>query len=739
MLKQTTMLERLPQINNLPGYPIANRIEQAIRFSHRHATVIRAADDVSRVCNDLNLFSSNHLLLVWGDNHITITSKIFATLWWGNIGRNASKVFSPQTIASLETNANDIQNALETISAETDFTHVKNNLQLLFTDFCRGGIFHIEGVDVSFFTKFFHFWFQTHPLASNPQFLPIICDSYLRQAVYADMVEEGIFTRADIFKIDQFNGIWLRGNLFNSYWEYISYFNRRAVDLDVSPFELEQRCFTDAAKREAAVIVANESGMLFLPPWVSGRYNAKAERAILFNNLLGQTYLFEDDSAKVIGSIIKKEYQKPIAPEQIANQVGFTASDIIDFASELNSEYLVLQRAVSEKEIKRIRKSVVAQKKEFIQQRGGVEQLPSVFSTAEADYNEVLDKQEIPSNVSIELTYGCNERCIHCYNPCSPRQDGIAKLVGQDELVKEDYFKLLDDMTEMGIPKVLFTGGDPFVKKDFLHILRYAHKKKFAISVYTNGQSLANSEKLYNEVLHCYPYNIGLSIYSMDARKHESITRIRGSLAKTKAMAEKLSADGVSLLIKCPIMKQNKEGYKEVRDFAERLNAVPEFEVNITAGVDGDTYASDTLLLSEDEMQRVLKDPLMPLSPFRDALNRFMPRTPEMLFCGAGRNNANINPTGDMSPCMAFPLKCGSVRERSFIDIWHNSSELKRIRSLHYGLSNQCGKESYCKFCNRCIGQSFVEHGVPENKSTHNCYLARIRENLYKEKDKSIS
>lgn len=477
----------------------------------------------------------------------------------------------------------------------------------------------------------------------------------------------------------------------------------------------------------------DESGMLFLPPWVSGRYNAKAERAILFNNLLGQSYLFEDDSAKVIGCFLQNDYQKPIDPEGIAKQVGFTAADIIDFASELNAEYLVLQRAFSEKEIKQIRESVVNQKKQFIQERGGVEHLPSVFSTAEADYNEVLEKQGVPSNVSIELTYGCNERCIHCYNPCSPRQDGIAKLAGQNELVKEDYFKLLDDMAEMGIPKVLFTGGDPFVKKDFLDILQYAHKKKFAISVYTNGQSLANSERLYNEVLHCYPYNIGLSIYSMDARKHESITRIRGSLAKTKAMAEKLSADGVSLLIKCPIMKQNKEGYKEVRDFAEKLNGVPEFEVNITAGVDGDTYASDKLRLSEEEMNVLLRDPIMPLSPLRTNLEKFLDRNPELVFCGAGSSSANITPTGDVYPCMAFPMKCGNIRKDSFRTIWGQSEELKTVRALRYGMSDRCGKESYCKFCNRCIGQSYIEHGNPANASTDNCFIAQIREQISKE------
>ena len=370
----------------------------------------------------------------------------------------------------------------------------------------------------------------------------------------------------------------------------------------------------------------------------------------------------------------------------------------------------------------------------FVAQRGGVNHLPSIFDSAEVAFRDKVSSQQIPTNVSFELTYGCNEKCIHCYNPLSPRSEVGVKKVATNELKKEDYFKILDDLTEMGVPQVLFTGGDPFVKKDFLEILNYAHQKKFAISIYSNGQSLSSNENLYQSVIDTYPYKIGLSIYSMKANEHEAITRVPGSLAKTKAIARRLHKDGVSLQIKCPIMKLNQEGYRKVNAFAEEVCGSPEFEVNITGSVDGDNYAVNNLRLSEAEMEVILIDPLMPLSTNREDTQRAMERTPEMQFCGAGIDAVNITPTGDIYPCMAFPLKCGNVREQSIRDIWEHSPELKATRELTYGMSDRCGKESYCKFCNRCIGQSFIEHGNPANASTDNCFIAQLRERIFKDK-----
>src|SRR5207244_6551759 len=72
--------------------------------------------------------------------------------------------------------------------------------------------------------------------------------------------------------------------------------------------------------------------------------------------------------------------------------------------------------------------------------------------------------------VSIEVTRRCPLECLHCYNNL-PMGDMDAK---RRELTKEEHFRVLDELVEMGCFWILYTGGEIFARKDFLEIYIYA-------------------------------------------------------------------------------------------------------------------------------------------------------------------------------------------------------------------------------------------------------------------------
>jgi MoaA/NifB/PqqE/SkfB family radical SAM enzyme len=57
------------------------------------------------------------------------------------------------------------------------------------------------------------------------------------------------------------------------------------------------------------------------------------------------------------------------------------------------------------------------------------------------------------------ITRRCNLKCVHCY---AHARDKSFK----DELTTEQGFELIDDLAQFGVPVILFSGGEPLVRKD---------------------------------------------------------------------------------------------------------------------------------------------------------------------------------------------------------------------------------------------------------------------------------
>ena len=101
-----------------------------------------------------------------------------------------------------------------------------------------------------------------------------------------------------------------------------------------------------------------------------------------------------------------------------------------------------------------------------------------------------------PFSCEWELTYRCNLDCLHCY----------CKGMHREELNFKEICLYLDMLKSEGCIFLLFTGGDPFIRSDFLDIYNYAKGKGFFITIFTNG-TLINS-KIISHLKKNPPYKI---------------------------------------------------------------------------------------------------------------------------------------------------------------------------------------------------------------------------------------
>ncbi len=314
----------------------------------------------------------------------------------------------------------------------------------------------------------------------------------------------------------------------------------------------------------------------------------------------------------------------------------------------------------------------------------------------------------IPLGVHIDLTWRCNERCIHCYLDHD----------SADELTLDELRKLLDSMADAGVFFVTFSGGEIFLRKDLEQIVAHARARSFDIKLKTNAILIGPEQAAWISRLGVH--QVQVSIYSHRHEIHDGITKVGGSLDRSLRAISRLRAQGVRVVVACVLMKQNAADFEGVRKLAAELGAEFTLDPTITPHLD-DYGALLDLNISREELASLFHSPALtggadicaPPTPVGDDA---LDSTP----CSAGHTSCYISPRGELWPCVQFPIVCGSVRNSAFIDIWNESRQLREVRAIRARDLTTCSGCGHVGSCSRCPGLAFME-GSMYGPSTADC------------------
>jgi radical SAM protein with 4Fe4S-binding SPASM domain len=304
---------------------------------------------------------------------------------------------------------------------------------------------------------------------------------------------------------------------------------------------------------------------------------------------------------------------------------------------------------------------------------------------------------QVPLSVHLDLTYRCNERCVHCYLDHDDH----------GELTREEIFQLLRELACAGTLILTLSGGEPLLRPDFFAIVEYARALSFSLKLKTNALLIGPSqaERLREYGVH----QVQVSIYSHQAEVHDGITKIRGSLARSVAAIRLLSAHGLNVVVATPLMSQNFEDYPGVRSLAAELGVPVTIDPTITPKIDGDRSVLGHRITA-DQLQSVFRDSA--LVGDVEKFSECAPVDQDVLMsypCSAGHTFCYVSPYGDVYPCVQFPLPCGNIRKQSLRAIWSGSSELERVRSIRTGDLHTCSSCANAAGCSRCPGLAYME------------------------------
>ena len=321
----------------------------------------------------------------------------------------------------------------------------------------------------------------------------------------------------------------------------------------------------------------------------------------------------------------------------------------------------------------------------------------------------------LPISVHLDVTYRCNERCVHCYLDHDDH----------GEMTTAEIKGVLDQLAEAGVLFLTFSGGEVFMRRDFFELVEHARRLQFSVKIKTNAVMI--HEEQAQRMRSLGVDTIQISVYSHRPEVHDAITKLPHSFERTMKAIRFLRDQGLKVTIANVLMTRNLSDHYQLQKLAAEMGVHYTVDPTITPMMDGDTSVL-SLRIPGEELTEIFRNPALvpnmeefcapPKAPTEDDLESYS--------CSAGHSFCYISPYGDVFPCVQFPLPSGNVRRQKFLDIWNLSPQLKEVRSIQAKHLTVCSSCAHVSSCSRCPGLAYME-GNMRGPSTADCEKSYYR------------
>ena len=295
------------------------------------------------------------------------------------------------------------------------------------------------------------------------------------------------------------------------------------------------------------------------------------------------------------------------------------------------------------------------------------------------------DRPSAPYRMDLAVTYRCNNDCAHCYN---------ARERNYPELTTEQWKKIIDDLWALGVPHIVFTGGEATLRDDLPELIRHAESNGQITGLNTNARRLTDMayvQKLVEAGLD----HVQITVESCDGQIHDEMMRVNGAFKQTIAGLKNVLSTRLYVMTNTTMLRTNVHRIPDTLDFLADLG-VP------TIGLNALIYSGHGLTvgtgLRENELQPILNIATQKTSERGQRLIWYTPTqycefdpTASNLGvkgCTAALYSMCIESNGDVLPCQSYYTSLGNMLTDSWDSIWnHKLSTQLRERQ---GLPSKC-------------------------------------------------
>ncbi len=347
---------------------------------------------------------------------------------------------------------------------------------------------------------------------------------------------------------------------------------------------------------------------------------------------------------------------------------------------------------------------------------------------SEKIYKRVL-QEKIPLIGTIEVTSRCNLRCPFCY---------ISHHHPHRELTYKQICRIIDEITEQGCLRLLLTGGEPFIRDDFLDIYSYAKKKGLIIGIFTNGTLI--TPQTVDFLKEWPPHLIEISLYGITKITYENVTCVSGSFEKCMRGINLLIENNLPLYLKTLVTSLNKHKLTSLKTFTKDLGIDYRYDPFINPRFDGSKEPCQFRLSPKDatDIEMAEKKVFNSWLKFHQQFKRQSLQPDERLFtCGIGQFSFHIAADGRLKACLLLEEPSYDLLQNSFKESWHRLSVA--IRSLTRKKQSRCATCKIVTVCNQCPAWSQLEEGDRKKPVTYLCEAAHLRAEALGIRKKEVS
>lgn len=286
-----------------------------------------------------------------------------------------------------------------------------------------------------------------------------------------------------------------------------------------------------------------------------------------------------------------------------------------------------------------------------------------------------------PYRMDLAVTYRCNNDCAHCYN---------ARERNFPELSTEQWFKVLDQLWALGVPHIVFTGGEATLRNDLPELIKHAEANGQITGLNTNARRLSD-ERYVQKLVDAGLDHVQITVESCNEQIHDEMMRAKGAFRQTIEGLRNVLDSKLYVMTNTTMLRTNIHTIPNTLDFLADMG-VP------TIGLNALIYSGHGLTvgtgLHENELQPILDIATRKTNERGQKLIWYTPTqycefdpTANNLGvkgCTAALYSMCIESNGNVLPCQSYYHSLGNILTDSWDSIWNHklSVQLRERQNL---------------------------------------------------------